>query len=157
MGQFLIVTNLTAESPALRGKVQEVMQADPEAEFMVLVPTYPVSAVVRFVAGLTTDRPVRLGRRRANRARLRLEAVSARVAAVRLVMREPLEAIEEELRYRSYSGVIVSTLPHPVSHWLRRDLLGCLRRRHPQLPVTHVIAPALLYEDEGSQAQLAGH
>lgn len=146
MGRYLIVANLTAESPALQARVQQIVATDPAAEFVVLVPTQPVSALLSLI-GMVDVKPVRLGRRRASRARRRLEAVGARVSAVRLSLNEPLDAIEDELRCAQYDGVIISTLPHPISRWLHRDLPGKLARRHADLAVMHVVAPAQLYED----------
>lgn len=142
--RYLVVANLTGESPSLCERVRQVVQEDDDAEFVILVPTHPLPLLVR-LAGVT-DR-VQLGRRRALRARQRLEAAGARVTSVQLALHEPIEAVEAELRTGRYQGVIISTLPHPFSHWLRRDLPGEVQRRHPELHVSHVVAPATLYEE----------
>jgi hypothetical protein len=146
MGKYLVVANVTAESPALRQEAAEIVARDPLAEFVVLVPVRPIPALLALVAGVD-ERPVALGRRRAQRARRRLESVGARCVSVRMGGYEPLRAVEDELAYERFDGVIVSTLPHPISHWLHLDLPGQLARRHPQLEVRHVVAPRELYLD----------
>lgn len=146
MARYLIVANLTSESPALRQRVQGIVEADPDAEFTVLVPTYPLPPWLN-VLSASQDRPIRLGRRRAQRARRRLEAVGAHITAVRLSLHEPLVAIEQELHGGRYDGVIVSTLPHRLSQWLHLDVVHRVERSHPELAVTHVVAPASLYEE----------
>ena len=35
----------------------------------------------------------------------------------------PLEAIRDEIRQRDYDEIMISTLPSPISRWLRSDLL----------------------------------
>ncbi len=50
----------------------------------------------------------------------------------------PFDAVEEELQREPYDEIIVSCLPHPVSHWLHIDLPANLATLG--LPVTTVIA-----------------
>jgi hypothetical protein len=54
----------------------------------------------------------------------------------------PVYAVDAALRHLDFEcdGVIVSTLPVGVSHWLRVDVVSRLRRELA-LPVTHVVAP----------------
>ena len=146
MARYLVVANVTAESPVLREKARRFMDEDPEAEFVVLVPAHPISARLHWLAGIDSD-PIRVAGRRGRRARLRLAEIGARVAAVRVGTYDAAEAIEQELRYGSYQGVIVSTLPHRISHWLHRDLPAQVAHRHPGLTVVHAPAPAEFYED----------
>jgi hypothetical protein len=147
MARYLIVANLTGESPSLRDRVQEIANEDHGAEFVVLVPAYAVPQHLVLLAGLEDD-AIKLGRHRAQRVRRRLEAVGANIAAVRLSHDDPLHAVEDELRAGDFEAVIVSTLPRPFSHWLKRDLPGQIAHRHPEVRVIHVIAPAALYEEE---------
>lgn len=146
MATYLVVANLTAESPTLRSEVAKVMDATPGASFVILVPARPIAALAHFAAGVE-DRPLRLARRCGQRARRRLEGVGANVEAVLIGAYDPLEAIESELRYGDYAGVIISTLPRRISHWLRLDLPSQVARRHPDLDVRHVVAP-WLYEEQ---------
>jgi hypothetical protein len=147
MARYLVVANITAESPSLRTEVARIAQEAPDTEFVVLVPLRPIPVVLELV-GAVEERPVALGRRRAQRAVRRLESVGVRCATVRLGGYDPLQSIEEELAYQEYRGVIISTLPHPVSHWLRTDLPSKVAKRHPELDVRHVVAPRALYVDE---------
>ena len=54
------------------------------------------------------------------------------------IRHDPLDAIEETLRKGDFHEVIVSTLPHGISHWLHTDLPS--RVAHLGLPVTTVTA-----------------
>jgi hypothetical protein len=150
--RYLVVANLTAESPALQERVRAVMAEDPGAEFELVVPTCLTSWTLQLLGNIR--RPVSLGRMRARRARRRLEAIGATVTSVRLTLHEPLDAIELELEARAYRGVIISTLPHPVSRWLHQDLPGRVARGHPDVEVMHVISNGHLYQlDPASPAE----
>lgn len=151
MARYLVVANAIAESRALPTAAAETIERDPEAEFVVLVPISPTPALLGLVgAGEGNGGPLILARRRARRARKRLESVGARCVAVRLGGYDPVQAIEDELRYQAFRGVIVSTLPHPISHWLHLDVPGKLVRRHPRLQVRHVVALSRLGGEIGS-------
>ncbi|MHB8589475.1 MAG: hypothetical protein ACYDA0_11565 [Candidatus Dormibacteraceae bacterium] len=149
MSRYLIVANLTAESPSLREQVQNMASKDPDAKFVILVPASlpAVPALLWPLFGIN-DKPLRLGRRRAQRARKRLEAIGVEVTSVRLSPHEPLVAIEAELQGERFDGVVISTLARPVSRWLSRDVPSRVRRRHPGLPVISITAPHYFYEDE---------
>ncbi|MBO0746465.1 MAG: hypothetical protein J2P43_15715, partial [Candidatus Dormibacteraeota bacterium] len=62
-----------------------------------------------------------------------------------LAKMEPLDEIDGVLSEGEFKAVIVSTLPHYLSHWLRTDLPGRISRRHPDLQVRVVTAPHELY------------
>lgn len=51
----------------------------------------------------------------------------------------PYDAVEEAVKTGDYDEIIVSTLPHTVSHWLHIDLPSALT--HLGLPVTTATAP----------------
>jgi hypothetical protein len=57
------------------------------------------------------------------------------------IRHDPMDAIEEALREGDFHEVIVSTLPHGISHWLHTDLPS--RIAHLGLPVTTVTAESL--------------
>jgi len=65
------------------------------------------------------------------------EAGGARIEAV-VVDSDPFVAVQTELESSGYDEVIVSTLPHRVSHWLRLDLPARVERLG--VPVTVVTA-----------------
>jgi hypothetical protein len=146
MARYLVVANVTAESPALHAEAARILEGDPHAEFVVLVPLRPVPALLALAA--PDERPAALARLRARRARRRLESMGARCSSVRLGGYDPLLAIEDELRYQDFRGIIISTLPHPISRWLHLDVPGKVAQRHPELEVRHVVAPRMFHWGE---------
>lgn len=137
MARYLIVAHLTAGSPELRRHVATVRKTDPTAEFTLLLPATPASywrAWDELEAQATAER-------RADAASLMLEGIGANVVRRRIGAREPLAAIDDELReHPGYDEVIISTLPANVSRWLKLDLVAQCRRRHPELAIHHVVA-----------------
>ncbi|MGH7911674.1 MAG: hypothetical protein ACREQM_07735 [Candidatus Dormibacteraceae bacterium] len=152
MGAYLVVANLTAESPSLRAEAAAIVDRDPKAEFLVLVPMRSISPLVALLGGLD-GRALR--RTRAARVRGRLESVGARHVRVRLGRDEPLAEIEHALAQETFDEVIISTLPRALSHWLRLDLPGRVARRYPGLSVRHVEAPEAFYVERGWEVGLA--
>ncbi len=142
MARYLIVANLTAESPTLRDEAARIVEQDPDAVFDVVVPRSGVRPGLALLGGLDS-RKLRLTR--ARRVRERLAAVGAKAVVIHLAKMEPLDEIEDVLREGEFKAVIVSTLPHHLSHWLRTDLPGRISRRHPDLQVRVVTAPYDLY------------
>jgi hypothetical protein len=53
---------------------------------------------------------------------------------------QPLTAIADAVNREKFDEIIVSTLPHRVSRWLKLDLVS--KARGLGLPVSHVEAPA---------------
>jgi GABA permease len=51
---------------------------------------------------------------------------------------DPYKAVGNTLRDKQFDEILVSTLPHARSRWLRQDLPAKLRKFG--LPVTHVVA-----------------
>jgi hypothetical protein len=138
MARYLVVAHQTAGSMELRSRVADLVRNDPDAEFVLLVPATPVGLLPAL--GGERRNAIEVARWRAGRARLLLENVGARVAAVRIGNYDPVVAVEEELRTGNYDAVVISTLPRGVSRWLRLELPMKVRRRFPQVQVIHVIA-----------------
>jgi GABA permease len=154
MADYLVVVHLTADNPTLRDKVAEIVADDPGAEFVIVVPTLLTSWTLHLL-GRLEDRPLPLGWRRAERCRRCLEAVGARVLSTRLSLHDPLVAAEIELQSGEYRGVIVSTLPRQLSHWLHQDVPGKLARAYPGINVMTATAPADFYGEQlGLQPEL---
>ena len=65
------------------------------------------------------------------------EAAGSRVPAL-IGETDPFEAVRSTLEGGDYDEVIISTLPHRVSHWLHRDLPSRVERLG--VPVTVVTA-----------------
>lgn len=142
MARYLIVANLTAESPTLRDEAARIVVQDPGAVFHVVVPRSGVHPALALFGGLD-GRTLR--RTRARRVRERLASVGAKAVVIHLAKMEPLDEIDDVLREGGFAAVIVSTLPHHLSHWLHTDLPGRISRRHPDLQVRVVTAPHDLY------------
>ena len=82
MSRFLLVAHQTAQSLELRSQVVELLQEDPAAEFVLLVPATPIG-LLQTVLGKGRS-AIEVALLRARRARSRLEAIGARVTAARI-------------------------------------------------------------------------
>lgn len=66
---------------------------------------------------------------------------------------EPLMAISDAVNLGGYDEIIISTLPHRMSRWLRLDLVS--KARGLGLPVTHVEAQHAPAEDNAAEREVA--
>jgi len=139
VARVLLVAHQTADSPELREKVLELVRDDPQAEFVLLVPATQLGYLLELEEDAHGS-PLTQARARARRARDFLAGAGVRLAATRIGSYDPLLAIEDELRADIYTAVVICTLPHGLSRWLRMDLPAQVSRRHPRLEVLHVIA-----------------
>ena len=134
MRSYLVVGNQTLAGPELAAVIEELMAADRETEFHVVVPATPVQR------GFTWDE----GEARAE-ARRRLEAFMDRLRAMgaeasgEIGSRDPIEAVQDALRGHPVDEIILSTLPPGISRWLGQDVPTRLRGS-VLLPVTVVTA-----------------
>ena len=132
--RVLVVANKTAATPALLEAVRERAARGP-ATFTLLVPNsaHGLHALVD---------PEDQGRTEAE-ATLELalplleQAAGSRVEGM-VGVPEPLAAIQDAINVRGYDELILSTLPHRVSKWLKLDLPS--KAAGLGLPVTTVIA-----------------
>jgi hypothetical protein len=138
MGRYLLVAHQTASSPELRSRVLRLLEEDPAAEFVLLVPATPIG-LLQSVGGENRT-ALEIAGLRARDARSQLEKAGARVTAARIGNYDPVAAVEEELLSDDYDGVVISTLPPGVSRWLRLDLPARVSRRFPRTPVIQVVA-----------------
>lgn len=144
VARYLVVAHQTADSPTLLVKLLELAGADPDAEFQILAPVRPVGLMLLAAGEQRT--PLQIAWQRARRTQERLAEAGLNVIGARPGLKDPwldpVDRIEHELRYHGpYHAVVISTLPHPFSSWLRRDVPHRLARRHPELRVEHVLAP----------------
>lgn len=135
MARYLVVAHQTAGSPELRRALGEVAAADPDATFVLLVPTTPV----RHLAGWTEGESKAVAAKAGAEAKAALEADGIRVEDVVIGDPNPVYAVGDEMIERDYDEVIVSTLPAGASRWLRLGVVDRIAREVP-LKVTHVEA-----------------
>ena len=132
MRRYLVVANQTLGGRHLVEKIRECIAAGP-ATFHVLVPATPPQDHAVWTEG----EALAIARRRLDVALERFRELSADVDG-ELGDEDPLQAIGDVLRDRSFDEVILSTLPPGISRWLRQDLPHRVERGC-ELPVTHVI------------------
>jgi hypothetical protein len=134
VAQVLVVANQTAESDDLMAALRERAERG-DYEFTVLIPATPHG--VAWAANMASDR----GK---EEAEVHRSALVERLRAAGLPVKEavigdpdPLAAITDACNLGSYDELIVSTLPHHLSKWLRLDLQR--KAAHATgLPVTSV-------------------
>ena len=150
--KYLLVANQTLGGQQLLDKLRELSGADMSVH--VVVPATPMDAVSRprgDAAGEPsmgfrqwsnpTDAATKGRARAKHRLREGLDRLSKEgiKATGEVGSSDPLEAIADALAKDRYDQIIVSTLPHAVSHWLRMDLPSRAHRKFG-LPVIHVEA-----------------
>jgi hypothetical protein len=104
---FLVVANRTAATPDLLDAVRGYAREQPTS-FALLIPDAPSADH----ADWTLELALPLLRRAAGGP---VQGLSAGTV-------DPFDAVRDELSLGSYDRVVISTLPHRVSRWLRRDL-----------------------------------
>ncbi len=132
MGRYLIGSHLIEGDVQLAATCSRLSSADPEAEFVLVVP-----AVALALELLIEPRrsPSRFAAQRAQRARARLLEANVNVTATRLGNFDPVQAVEDALRFSQYSAVVVAAPQHPMLRVIHRDLPRLLGRRFPGLTV----------------------
>ena len=148
MSSYLLVANQTSGGEALATHLRRVIGADPDAQFVVLVPMgtpAPVDlggsmGVMSGVAVLdpTVQAEIQdIARKRLDRIVTWLREAGA--VASGSVVADPLPAMEAAVEAEPFDEIIVSTLPARMSQWMRRDLVRRASRRF-SIPVTTVMA-----------------
>ncbi|WP_243028387.1 hypothetical protein [Thermus albus] len=135
MARYLVVAHRTAKSPELARKLLEILDQDPEARFVLLVPAVPPGGWVY------EEREIQeRARKEAEAAKAALEAQGIPVEEAKPGDVSPLLAMEEELAAHpgAYQAIVLATLPPGLSRWLRLDVHTQAERF--SLPVIHVIA-----------------
>jgi uncharacterized membrane-anchored protein len=133
--QVLVVARTTAATPALLDAIRERVARGP-ARFHLLIPNPANHAEL---TEAERGRHHSEGEQLLEQALPLIEQVAGTPAEGSVSIRhDPMDAIEETLRDGDFHEVIVSTLPHGISHWLHTDLPR--RVAHLGLPVTTVVA-----------------
>jgi hypothetical protein len=154
MRRYLVVANQTLGGDQLVQAVRERMLHEP-SEFWVLVPaTRPAHFAERSAAShpmrMTGDQYApegtldgynevgeSLAQQRLDEELQRLHEVGAE-ADGEVGDVDPFKAVDNTLKGKQFDEILVSTLPHARSRWLRHDLPGKLKKFG--LPVTHVVS-----------------
>lgn len=132
MKRVLIVANRTAGGRHLRDEVKRRVAREPHSFFLVVPPSPPHHTMT-----FTEGEALAEARERLERALASLRELGADIEGIVGVSR-PMDAVAEVLWTRSFDEIIVSTLPHAISRWLRIDLPHRVEKRFG-IPVTHVV------------------
>jgi hypothetical protein len=132
--RVLVVANRTVDSSELIAALRQRAARSPSS-FTLLVPAVPrgLSWAVDMKAGGPE------AELRARTGALHMRSCGLEVEAVTVGDPDPLAAVGDALLTHRFDEVIVSTLPHGISQWLRLSLPQRLRRL-TDLPVVHVTA-----------------
>jgi GABA permease len=133
MGRYLVVANQTLDGEHLLSQMR-VVHGDGAASFFVVVPATPVVHNLHWTEGESRC----AAQQRLDAALDRFGAEGFNVAG-EVGDQDPVLAVADACRRRTFDGVIVSTLPPGISRWVRRELPRRVERA-TGLPVTHVVA-----------------
>ncbi len=133
MRRVLVVANQTAGGEHLRREVMRRIKEGPH-QFTLLVPATKPSGTMTWTDGEAHAQ----ADERMNNAVKMLQDAGAEVDGM-VGFTVPIDAIADTLRGNQYDEIIISTLPHHVSHWLKMDLPARAERLFG-LPVTHIVA-----------------
>ena len=136
MPQYLVLANQTASSPELSNAVREIVEKEPDTEFVLLVPATPVEDLLDWQDGDNQS----IAKRTAQAAKEHLEREGAKVVRTEVGDPSPVKAIEDELQrhQEKYKAILISTLPLQRSRWVALDQPRRIERRF-KLPVIHVV------------------
>ena len=132
MRRVLVVANETAGESHLRDEMRSRMDREPH-EFILLVPAKRPHGKATWTEGEARQ----VARERMDAAIEEMTAMGAIVTGDVGVAPTEFDCVMDALRTASYDEIIISTLPHHISHWLRMDLPDRVAR-NTAIPVTHV-------------------
>jgi hypothetical protein len=148
--RVLVVANRTVDSSELVAALRQRAARSPTS-FTLLVPAVPrgLSWAVDMKAGGPE------AELRAKSGALRMRSCGLEIEAAVVGDPDPLAAVGDILLTHRFDEMVVSTLPHGVSHWLRLSLPQRLRRL-TDLPVVHVTAHPRHVRRGSRRRELAG-
>jgi hypothetical protein len=132
--RILVVANRTADSPELIAALLQRAARSP-VRFTLLVPAVPRG--LAWAADMKAGGPEAAGRAESGARRMRTSGLEVDTAIVGDP--DPVAAVGDALRGGGFDEVVVSTLPHGISRWLKLSLPHRLRRT-TEVPVVHVTA-----------------
>jgi hypothetical protein len=135
MKHILVVANQTAGGAHLRAEVARLI-GQGATRFTLLVPATRPKKGLTWTEGTAHA----MADERMERAIAALGDLGAEFDG-RVGVERPMDAVMDILREHRFDEIIVSTLPHGVSHWLRADLPARVAR-YSGLPVHHIVGTA---------------
>jgi hypothetical protein len=132
MKRVLIVANETAGGRHLHDEVARLM-GEGANEFTLLVPATRPRGTLTWTEGSARA----LAQQRMERAVEALRDLGASFEGI-VGDQRPMDAVMDVLRTHEFDEIVVSTLPHGISHWLRIDLPARVARQSG-LPVHHIV------------------
>jgi hypothetical protein len=132
MRRFLIVANQTLGGDHLANAVERHLRAGP-CSFHVVVPATPPKGSWTYTDGQARA----IATERMEAAIVRFTQLGAQCDG-EVGDPRPLDAIRDVLRQGRFDGIIVSTLPHDRSSWLKMDLPARVRTEFG-IPLTHLV------------------
>lgn len=137
MSRYLLVLHEFDDSEALVATARRLAATDRTAEFVLLTPT---AATALDLLLEPSGSALRVARRRAEKARGQLLSAGLSLEAARMGNFDPFRAVEDALRFSSYSAVVVGAPSHPILHFIHFDLCCRLARRFPNAVFIHATA-----------------
>jgi flavin-binding protein dodecin len=142
---YLVVANKTLGGEGLAARLRRVIEANPAARFVVVVPfSAPVPVDAGGAMGGIAVIDLETEEYLESTARARLGALldwlhaSGVEARGEVVRGDPLAAMERVAQSNTFDEIIISTLPERISQWLRIDLVHRAGRKF-SIPISTVI------------------
>jgi hypothetical protein len=140
MSRYLIVAHETVTNPELLEQVGVLTKNDPQAEFVLLVPSTPVRHLVFRRGRHQEDEAHVVARKLADKAKNMFTKKGINLVDARVGPESPVDAIDQEVQANpNYAGFVISTLPKEKSRWLQMHLPETVESKYGK-PVYHVAA-----------------
>ena len=130
--KYLVVANQTLGGEHLFAKVRDAIADDADSSFHVLVPASRPGGLT-----WTEGQAIATAQGHLDEALARFREAGVD-ADGEVGDEDPAQAIADVLLREPYDQIIISTLPHGRSNWLRQDLVTRVASQSG-LPVTHVV------------------
>ena len=134
MARYLIVGGETAANPEVVQEAEDILSKDKDAKFTLLVP----ATRVRLYLGQHKGEDEEVARRMAEAAVRRFQSAGIPLD-YHIGPPDPLDAVDEEFKQRTYDEVLVSTYSPRRSRWLAQKFPDRLEDKY-HIPVKHVEA-----------------